>query len=281
MTAPPTYGCPECGSPEPRYPASEMTCRHPFHVMARAVWRVYPYPPGDAGPKHREAVSAALRAVGDYAAALAAREPEPAPDARRALLDIIAEVGRLDEPGPAADYIRMLVEYGLGEAPHPGDSTEPKAAPELAEPVTVAGVPYGDYPSLVLAMQAEIDRERTMRLHLAGGRDEARSDFSRLRRAILDSGYSDAAARRRCLAIIKTAGTPPVDVPLEVQRAHRPGAWTVTELAAALDSFYGWFTVTGGGARVQGQLLGADAEEFARVLHAGLESARAHRGPCS
>jgi hypothetical protein len=55
------------------------------------------------------------------------------------------------------------------------------------------------------------------------------------------------------------------------------GQWTVTELSAALDRFYGWFTVAGSGARVQGQLLGADAGEFARVLHAGLESARAHR----
>jgi hypothetical protein len=53
--------------------------------------------------------------------------------------------------------------------------------------------------------------------------------------------------------------------------------WTVAELAAALDSFYAWFTVTGGGARVQGQLLGADADDFARALHAGLESGRAHR----
>lgn len=49
----------------------------------------------------------------------AAQEPGPAPDARRALLDIVAELDRLDEPGPAADYIRMLAEYGLGEAPHP------------------------------------------------------------------------------------------------------------------------------------------------------------------
>lgn len=55
------------------------------------------------------------------------------------------------------------------------------------------------------------------------------------------------------------------------------GQWTVAELAAALDSFCAWFTATGGGARVQGQLLGADADEFARALHAGLESARAHR----
>jgi hypothetical protein len=53
--------------------------------------------------------------------------------------------------------------------------------------------------------------------------------------------------------------------------------WTVAELAAVLDSFYAWFTVSGGGARVQGQLLGADADEFARALHAGLGSARAHR----
>lgn len=56
---------------------------------------------------------------------------QPAPDARRALLDIIDEVGRLDEPGPAADYIHLLARYGLGDAPHPGDGTEPKPAPEL------------------------------------------------------------------------------------------------------------------------------------------------------
>lgn len=62
-----------------------------------------------------------------------------------------------------------------------------------------------------------------------------------------------------------------------VQPGSSGEQWTRTELAAALDRFYGWFTVAGGGARVQGQLLGADAEEFARVLHAGLESARAHR----
>lgn len=72
------YGCPECGSPEPRYPASTLTCQHQFHVMARAIWRVFPHPPGDAGPKHREAVSDALRAVGDYVDAVAARQPQPA-----------------------------------------------------------------------------------------------------------------------------------------------------------------------------------------------------------
>lgn len=72
----------------------------------------------------------------------------------------------------------------------------------------------------------------------------------------------------------------------DMQRAYEAGQAaaelaaeprTVAELAAVLDSFYAWFTVTGGGARVQGQLLGADADEFARALHAGLESARAHR----
>jgi hypothetical protein len=93
----------------------------------------------------------------------------------------------------------------------------------LEEPALVAGVAYSDYPSLVAAMQAEIDRERTMRLHLAGGQGEARSDFSRLRRVLLDDGLSDTVARKRCLAVIATAGTPPVDVPLDVQRRHRPG----------------------------------------------------------
>lgn len=61
------------------------------------------------------------------------------------------------------------------------------------------------------------------------------------------------------------------------RRAAPAGQWTVAELAAALNSFYAWFTVVGGGARVQGQLLGTDVDEFARALHAGLESGRAHR----
>lgn len=69
----------------------------------------------------------------------------------------------------------------------------------------------------------------------------------------------------------------------DMQRAYEAGQadgqWTVAELAAALDSFYAWFTVVGGGARVQGQLLGADADEFARVLHAQLDANRAHRDP--
>jgi uncharacterized protein (DUF2267 family) len=103
------------------------------------------------------------------------------------------------------------------------ESAEPQPAPELPEPVAVAGVLCHDYPSVVTAMQAEIDRERVTRLHLAGERDEARSDYSRLRRVLLDEGLSDTVARRRCLAVIATAGTPPVDVPLDVQRRHRPG----------------------------------------------------------
>jgi hypothetical protein len=57
---------------------------------------------------------------------------------------------------------------------------------------------------------------------------------------------------------------------------HDYEPWTPEDLSAALDSFYAWFTVTGGN-RVQGQLLGADAAEFARSLLVGLESARAHR----
>jgi hypothetical protein len=66
-----------------------------------------------------------------------------------------------------------------------------------------------------------------------------------------------------------------IDEPLDVAAPELTGGqWTVAELSAALDSFYAWFTVAGGGARVQGRLLGADADEFARVLHAGLESGR-------
>lgn len=68
---------------------------------------------------------------------------QPAPDSRRALLDIIAAVEQLDEPGPEADHIRLLAEYGLGEAAHPdepadnsillsGPRSEGVAAPELA-----------------------------------------------------------------------------------------------------------------------------------------------------
>ena len=47
------------------------------------------------------------------------------PDGRRALLDIIAELDQLAEPGPTADYIRMLAEYGLGEAAHPDEGRHP------------------------------------------------------------------------------------------------------------------------------------------------------------
>ena len=60
----------------------------------------------------------------------------------------------------------------------------------------------------------------------------------------------------------------------DMQRAYEAGRaggpWTETELAAALDGFCAY-------ARSQGQLLEVDANEFARVLHAELESARAHR----
>jgi hypothetical protein len=94
-------------------------------------------------------------------------------------------------------------------------------------------------------------------------------------------GYGeDEIQRRTDFARDKLAAVAPLPFPGEAGAASglaATGQWTVTELAAALDRFYGWFTVVGGGARVQGQLLGADAEEFARVLRAGLESARAHR----
>lgn len=50
---------------------------------------------------------------------------EPVPLAERlALLDIIAAVQALDDPGPEADHIRVLAEHGLGDglqpAPGPG-----------------------------------------------------------------------------------------------------------------------------------------------------------------
>lgn len=66
----------------------------------------------------------------ERAAAIAAAAPAPAaaPDSRRALLDIIDTVDHLDEPGPEADHIRLLAEYGLGEAAHPdGDEQIPPA----------------------------------------------------------------------------------------------------------------------------------------------------------
>lgn len=87
--------------------------------------------PGD----DRERLAEAFVAGHDERARLvpvAAAPAQPAPDARRALLDIIGEIALLDEPGPAADYICLLARYGLGEAPHPGDGTEPQPAPQPA-----------------------------------------------------------------------------------------------------------------------------------------------------
>lgn len=46
-----------------------------------------------------------------------------------ALEAIIREVDALDEPGPAADVIRMLALHGLGEGPHP-DGDDAKPAPD-------------------------------------------------------------------------------------------------------------------------------------------------------
>ena len=78
------------------------------------------------------------------------------------------------------------------------------------------------YRDEITRLQAEIDRERAARLHLAGERDEARSDFRRLRSALLEGGQSDAAVRKRCLAIIQTAGT-----------THRLGVCQCTPCQAA------------------------------------------------
>lgn len=95
--------------------------------------------------------------------------------------------------------------------PRVGPGATPGEA--LPGPVTVAGVLCRDYPAVVAALQAEIDRERGTRLRIAGERDEARSDYGRLRAALLEGGQSDAAVRRRCLAIIATAGTLPAAQP--------------------------------------------------------------------
>jgi hypothetical protein len=79
-----------------------------------------------------------------------------------------------------ADGMRDAFAAGMQAQRDLAAAQEPHAAPELAEPVTVAGVAYRDYPSLAAAMQAEIDRERTTRLHRTGERDEARSDLVRM-----------------------------------------------------------------------------------------------------
>lgn len=107
-----------------------MTTQTPRQALADA-WEAQALKCGEAAALPGLALAAALE-QSTFAAQLrecarelrdlVAQEPQPAPgpDARRALLDIIAEVDQLDEPGPAADWIRMLAEYGLGRAPHPG-----------------------------------------------------------------------------------------------------------------------------------------------------------------
>lgn len=86
---------------------------------------------------------------------------------------------------------------------------------------------------------------------------------------------TDDAARRECGCDGPcTTGWEPQPVP-----APAGAQWTEAEFAAALDGFHAWFTVTGGGARVQGQLLGLDAVEFARALDAQLSANRAHQDP--
>lgn len=132
--------------------------------------------------------------------------------------------------------LRDLAEILRDELHHASDR-EPQPSPELAgqaeDQLADAERTIDSYRDEVSRILAEIDRERTTRLHLAAGRDEARSDFSRLRRVLLEGGQSDAAVRKRCLAIIATAGTPPVDVPLDVQRTHRPGACQCTPCRVA------------------------------------------------
>lgn len=166
-------------------------------------------------------------------------EPQPAPElavTASRLGYALAALREIAEPSDEAAH--DIARNALDDDKAIREGSAVKATHGLAEPVTVAGVLCTDYPSVVAAMQAEIDRERTEGLHLAAGRDEARSDFSRLRSVLLDDSRSDAAARRRCLAIIATAGTPPVGVPLDVQRKHRPGDCQCTpcRTAAAIET---------------------------------------------
>jgi hypothetical protein len=55
-------------------------CDPPRAALERAIWRVFPFPPGDAGPKHREAIGNAISTVDDYVTtAIAAAAPQPPP----------------------------------------------------------------------------------------------------------------------------------------------------------------------------------------------------------
>lgn len=123
------------------------------------------------------------------------------------------------DAGDSWDALAAKVREHQTEHGCPG--RQPHGADELAEPVTVAAVAYRDYPSLVAAMQAEIDRERTARLHMAGERDEARSDMGRTRRVILASGKTHQWKIQQLLAI---AG----EIPADEQEQPAP------ELAAAM-----------------------------------------------
>lgn len=88
-------------------------CLERIGVLAGALHEIKSvYTPGTMA---HDTAHAAL----DHAAPPAQERPAPDGDARRALLDIIAEVDQLDEGGPTADWIRMLAEHGLGETSHP------------------------------------------------------------------------------------------------------------------------------------------------------------------
>ncbi len=129
---------------------------------------------------------------------------------RKDLADAEAEIGRWPRC-PAGCRCRVgaddadALECGC-DGPCTTGWDAPRAAPELAEPVTVAGVLCRDYPSVVAAMQAEVDRERTMRLHLAGERDVARTAV----RQILDYAWtlSDKLGHREQLGRIANRAIP-------------------------------------------------------------------------
>jgi hypothetical protein len=132
---------------------------------------------------------------------------------RKDLADAEAEIGRWPRC-PAGCPCRVgtddadALECGC-DGPCTTGWDAPRAAPEPAEPVTVAGVLCRDYPSVVAAMQAEVDRERTMRLHLAGERDVARTAV----RQILDYAWtlSDKLGHREQLSRIANRAIPAAD----------------------------------------------------------------------
>lgn len=203
----------------------------------------------DAGTQAHDTAHAALdddAAIRDNVALT--REPHAAPELaehREFVGEIVGELRQAlgadpdgdAEPGEAPEALAVrlarYLKHRIDELHGLVAEGEPQPAPELAK------------------LRADFEAERGLRLRLAGERDEARSDFSRLRRVLLEGGQSDAAARKRCLAIVQTAGTLPVDAPLDAQRAptsapearHWDGA--VNQATRLID----WILAAGGTAR--------------------------------